>query len=92
MINLKKREKCKEKGHVSNFMSLSLMLVYIILLIRLSTILYLNLVYHIMYHTDLIVTFIIYFSMRLVILIIDNNIRQKEKNDILNHLFEDHDE
>ena len=89
---MRKKEKCKEKGHVSNFMSLSLMLVYIILIIRLSTILYLNLVYHIMYHTDLIITFIIYFSMRLVILIIDNNIRRKEKEDILSRLFEDHDE
>lgn len=89
---MRKKENCKEKGHVSNFISLSLMLVYIILIIRLSTVLYLNLVYHIMYHTDLIVTFIIYFSMRLVILIIDNNIRQKEKEDILSHLFEDRDE
>lgn len=89
---MRKKENCKEKDHVSNFMSLSLMLVYIILIIRLSTVLYLNLVYHIMYHTDLIVTFIIYFSMRLVILIIDNNIRQKEKEDILSHLFEDRDE
>ena len=72
-------------------MAISLMLVYIILIVRLGTILYLNLVHHIMYHTDLIITFIIYFTMRLVILITDNRIRHKEKDDILNRLFEDRD-
>lgn len=82
----------KEKESVSNFMSLSLIFVYIILVIRLSTLLYLNHFHHMIYHTDLIVTFIIYFMMRLIILVADRLIKQKERKQVIDHLFEDIDD
>ena len=87
---MKKQKKKKES--VSNFMSLSLIFVYIILVIRLSTLLYLNHFHHMIYHTDLIVTFIIYFMMRLIILVADRLIKQKERKQVIDHLFEDIDD
>ena len=82
----------KEKESVSYFMSLSLIFVYIILVIRLSTLLYLNHFHHMIYQTDLIVTFIIYFMMRLIILVADRLIKQKERKQVIDHLFEDIDD